>query len=389
MNSSAAIDVAGVRKSFTGTEALRHVDLAVEPGTVVALLGPSGCGKTTLLRAVAGLERVDGGEIRLGDAIVSDGRTHVPPEDRSVGMVFQDWALFPHLTVAKNVAYGLSRAERHGGRVDEALEMVGLGGLGHRKPSTLSGGQQQRVALARALAPRPGVLLMDEPFSNLDAALRVQVRAEVHQLLADLAVTTIFVTHDQEEAFVLGDEVAVMDQGEIVQQASPAVLYARPATPWVAAFVGDANLVGGEASGHEAATSVGRVPLEAAAEGAVQVMLRPEDLHIEPLPSAATEGVSRANGRSRQSGERTERVPGTVELQEYYGHDTVYFVRLDGSAEEPDGGLVRARVWSVPEFSRGDRVTVSYAGSPALVFPEPAEADRQLVSAASSPRQRS
>ena len=237
------------------------------PGAIVALLGPSGCGKTTLLRTIAGLERLDGGEVRIGDAVVSGPGAHVPPERRRVGMVFQDWALFPHLTVAQNVGYGLPRVDRRGPRVEAALAMVGLAGLGDRSPGTLSGGQQQRVALARALAPEPGVLLLDEPFSNLDSALRVQVRTEVHQLLADLGVTTVFVTHDQEEAFVLGDEVAVMHEGAIVQQAEPATLYARPATPWVATFVGDANLVEATADGHTAATPVGPIALDAPGRG--------------------------------------------------------------------------------------------------------------------------
>lgn len=364
MNAAVAIDAFGVRKSFAGTEVLRHVDVSVEPGTVVALLGPSGCGKTTLLRCIAGLERIGGGEIRIGQATVSGPGVHVPPEDRRVGMVFQDWALFPHLSVAKNVAYGLPRSERRNGRVEEALEMVGLGGLGGRKPATLSGGQQQRVALARALAPRPGVLLMDEPFSNLDAALRVQVRAEVHQLLADLAVTTIFVTHDQEEAFVLGDEVAVMDGGEIAQQARPAELYARPATPWVASFVGEANLVAGEAAGGQAVTSVGHVPLDAPADGAVHVVLRPEELRLQPL-----------NGGPHDTG-----VVGTVELQEYYGHDTVYIVRVDDVTDRPSSGgdVVRVRAGSMPEFSRGDRVALSYDGPPALVFPAEQGAESHL-----------
>ncbi len=340
-----AILVDGASKRFGDVEVLRQVDLRVEPGAVVALLGPSGCGKTTLLRMIAGLERLDGGEVRIGDRLVSGPAAHVPPERRRVGMVFQDWALFPHLSVAQNVGYGLPRAERGGPRVDAALAMVGLDGLGDRSPGTLSGGQQQRVALARALAPQPGVLLLDEPFSNLDSALRVQVRTEVHQLLAQLEVTTVFVTHDQEEAFVLGDQVAVMHGGRIVQQASPSTLYARPATPWVATFVGDANLVDGTAVGATATTSVGSVALDARLEGPVQVVLRPEDLLL--VPSGPGDEVG---------------TPATVELCEYYGHDTVYLVRPDG------GPPLRARAGSVPQFDRGDRVTIRYQGPPALAY---------------------
>jgi iron(III) transport system ATP-binding protein len=357
MNVPVAIDVRGASKRFGALEVLRDVDLRVEPGRIVALLGSSGCGKTTLLRTIAGLERLDAGEVRVGDRVLSAAArgVHVPPEKRRVGMVFQDWALFPHLTVAQNVGYGLPRPERRGPRVAAALHMVGLDGLGDRQPATMSGGQQQRVALARALAPQPGVLLLDEPFSNLDSTLRVQVRTEVHQLLADLGVTTVFVTHDQEEAFVLGDEVAVMQAGRIVQQARPAELYARPASPWVATFVGDANLVAGDARGDHAVTAVGDVALDVSgsggsAQGPVEVVLRAEQLRLDPL-GAADDG-----GRG---------VPATVQLTEYYGHDTVYLVRPDGA--EP----VRARAGAAPRFGRGDRVMVTYEGPPAVVFPTP------------------
>ncbi|MBN2624533.1 MAG: ABC transporter ATP-binding protein [Acidimicrobiales bacterium] len=342
-----AIVVSRATKRFGRAEVLREVDLRVEPGGVVALLGPSGCGKTTLLRTIAGLEHLDGGEVRIGDRLVSGRRTHVPPERRRVGMVFQDWALFPHLTVAQNVGYGLPRAQRSGARVDEALAMVGLAGLGDRSPGTLSGGQQQRVALARALAPQPGVLLLDEPFSNLDSALRVQVRTEVHQLLAQLEVTTVFVTHDQEEAFVLGDEVAVMHRGEIVQQASPSRLYARPATPWVATFVGDGNLVDGTAAHGSATTVVGAVALDTPLTGPVKVVLRPEELQLTAMGPVA---------------EARDAVPATVELCEYYGHDTVYLVRPDR------GEPLRARAGSVPQFERGDRVALRYVGPPAAAY---------------------
>jgi iron(III) transport system ATP-binding protein len=356
MNAPMGIDVRGLSKRFGALEVLRDVDLRVEPARVVVLLGSSGCGKTTLLRTIAGLERLDAGEVRVGARVLSASARdiHVPPEKRQVGMVFQDWALFPHLTVAQNVGYGLPRSERRGPRVAAALHMVGLDGLGDRQPATLSGGQQQRVALARALAPQPGVLLLDEPFSNLDSTLRVQVRTEVHQLLAELGVTTVFVTHDQEEAFVLGDEVAVMQAGRIVQQARPADLYARPASPWVATFVGDANLVAGDARGDHAATPVGDVELALPrtgdpARGPVEVVLRAEQLRLDPLDS-----VDSPVGRG---------VPATVELTEYYGHDTVYLVRPDG------GGPVRARAAATPRFERGDRVVVTYDGPPAVMFP--------------------
>jgi iron(III) transport system ATP-binding protein len=333
---TATIDVMGVHKSFGAHHVLRGVDLRIPERSVVALLGPSGCGKTTLLRSIAGLELPDAGTIVVGGQTVVDRGTSLPPERRRVGMVFQDWALFPHLDVRDNVGYGLPRRERRGERVEAALELVGLGGLGRRRPGTLSGGQQQRVALARAIAPEPAVLLLDEPFSNLDTTLRVQVRSEIHQLLVELGITTVFVTHDQEEAFVLGDEVAVMDGGRIVQQAAPADLYAAPASPWVAGFVGDANLMAGSAHGASARTVVGDVALRVASHGAVTVLLRPEELRLE------------AGGDA------------TVELTEYYGHDTVYLV------QPPAGPTLRVRAGSAPEHRRGDPVTVRYAGKPAL-----------------------
>ena len=331
-----AIDVT---KTFAVDPVLRGVSLRVEAGRMVALLGPSGCGKTTLLRILAGLEHPDAGEVRLGDEVLTGGGRDIPPERRRIGMVFQDWALFPHMSVARNVAYGLSRGPDRDQLVEDALAMVGLAGLGDRSPATLSGGQQQRVALARALAPRPAALLLDEPFSNLDTSLRVQVRAEVHRLLAEVGVTTVFVTHDQDEAFVLGDEVAVMSEGEIVQQAAPAELYDAPATPWIAGFVGDANLLAGVATGAAAMTPVGGVALREASDGEVQVLLRPEHLEV----------------RGGDAGE--------VDLVEFYGHDTVYAVRLDG------GAALTVRVAQAPAHARGDRVAVTYVGPPAVAFP--------------------
>jgi iron(III) transport system ATP-binding protein len=345
--SPAPIVVTGVSKRFDGTPVLADVSLRVEAGSVVALLGPSGCGKTTLLRTIAGLEVADAGTVAVGSRTLSGPGTFVPPERRQVGMVFQDWALFPHLSVAANVAYGLPRAERRSGRVEEALALVGLSGLAERSPGTLSGGQQQRVALARALAPRPAVLLLDEPFSNLDTALRVDVRTEVHRLLGHLGVTTVFVTHDQEEAFVLGDEVAVMRDGAIEQQASPAALYARPASRWVAGFVGDANVVPGTLAAGAADTALGTVPLHDAGApvgSSLDVLVRPEAIGL------ATGG------------------PARVGLVEFYGHDTVYEVHL------PSAQVVRARVAAAPRFATGDHVAVRYVGEATTSWPsiEPA-----------------
>ncbi len=347
----ARVEVAGVSKSFGPTPVLLDVSLDAGAGSMLALLGPSGCGKTTLLRIIAGLEAPDTGEVRVAGETLTGPGGQVPPEKRRVGMVFQDWALFPHLTVARNVGFGLPRAERSGHRVDQALEMVGLGGMGDRMPGTLSGGQQQRVALARAIAPEPTVLLLDEPFSNLDTTLRVQVRSEVHQLLVELGITTIFVTHDQDEAFVLGSEVAVMHRGRIVQQGSPTALYTQPVDAWVAGFVGEANLLEARAEGGTAVTEVGEVALASERRGECRVLLRPEDLEL-----GAPAGDGGASG-DRSSGDAA------VELVEYYGHDTLYVLRM------PGGGSLRVRAGSAPRFARGDLVRARYTGGPTVAFP--------------------
>jgi len=335
----AELAASGLALSYGATRVLDGVDLRVPAGAVVALLGPSGCGKTTLLRTLSGLERPSAGEVRLAGRTLTGDDTFVAPERRRIGMVFQDWALFPHMTVGRNVGFGLSREERRAGGVERALELVELPGFAARTPSTLSGGQQQRVALARALANRPDAILLDEPFSNLDATLRTQVRGEVIALLRSLGVTALFVTHDQEEAFVLGDEVAVMLGGRIEQQAAPAELYHAPATLAVARFVGDANLLSGQAEGASAATPLGRVPLTGSARGAVDVLVRPEFVEVSDGDDAQVVGV------------------------EYYGHDAVYLVR-------PDAGVtLRARILSSPVYRPGDRVTLGYTGNPTAAYP--------------------
>jgi iron(III) transport system ATP-binding protein len=344
--SSAAerVTITGLAKSFGAAQVLRGVDLSVPAGALVALLGPSGCGKTTLLRCVAGLERPDSGEVRVGDRVLSGPGRFVAPERRRVGMVFQDAALFPHLSVARNVAYGLPRAPDRARRAAQALDLVGLAGLEDRMPATLSGGQAQRVAIARALAPRPSVILLDEPFSNLDAPLRAELRLEVRRVLAAIDATALFVTHDQEEAFLVGDEVAVMGGGAIAQQGDPTDLYELPATREVAEFIGDANFVPGVAAGGEADTPLGVVPLHADAWGDVEVMLRPERLIARPGDDA------------------------TVERIEYYGHDAVYVVALDG------GGAVRSRVIGTPSLEPGARVSLEFTGAPTVAYPAAAPA---------------
>ena len=347
---------------------LRGASVAAEPGRTLAILGPSGCGKTTLLRVLAGLQRLDsgrvvlGGELMAGPAEPKNGHNgsgaatrngasphmvHVAAEARGVGMVFQEWSLFPHLSVAGNVAFGLPRSQRPRGwvlprpasqRVRELLAMVGIADLSDRLPGSLSGGQQQRVALARALAPRPSVLLLDEPFSSLDTNLRVEVRAEVAALLRDLEVTCVFVTHDQDEAFVMGDEVAVMRDGAVIQQASPAVLYERPADRWLAGFVGEADTVAGEADGDIAYTALGPMKLQAPLHGSVDVLLRPEEL-------ALAEGSS-----------------ATVDHIEFFGHDTLYHVRCD------DGAVLRCRATGAPRFGIGAAVDITHSGARTVAF---------------------
>jgi len=234
----------GVTKHFGEVAAVDSASLCVARGEIVALLGPSGCGKTTLLRLIAGFERPDGGSVTVDGRLVASPAAWIAPEARRVGMVFQDYALFPHLTVAGNVGFGLPRRTR-AGRVPELLAIVGLDGLERRYPHELSGGQQQRVALARALAPSPELVLLDEPWSNVDPFLRESLRAEVAEIIRPLGVTVLLVTHDREEAFTLADRIALMRDGSVVQEGTAEELYFAPATRWAAEFVGAANVLSG------------------------------------------------------------------------------------------------------------------------------------------------
>src|SRR6059036_3911187 len=243
------IAVENLTKRFGALAAVSRVSLSIREGEMFTLLGPSGCGKTTLLRLLAGFYTADEGEIRFGDCVVND----VPPHERGIGMVFQNYALWPHMTVSENVSYGLKlrkvSSSDMAARVKGVLAKVGLTGLGDRYPGQLSGGQQQRVALARALVLNPQMLLLDEPLSNLDAKIRVQVRSEIRKLQQELGITTVYVTHDQEEALSLADRVAVIRDGHVLQVGKPKELYERPRTRFVADFVGTNNLVPGRVSG--------------------------------------------------------------------------------------------------------------------------------------------
>ncbi|MGW9114994.1 ABC transporter ATP-binding protein [Microbacterium sp. NPDC055683] len=298
----------GVVKEYGATRVLHGVDLDVRPGEFLSLLGPSGCGKTTLLRILAGLEQATGGVVRIGGADVSA----VPTNKRDLGMVFQAYSLFPHLTVRQNTAFGLERrrVEKRAtaSRASDALALVGLAHLADRYPHQLSGGQQQRVALARAIVTEPRVLLLDEPLSALDAKVRVQLRDEIRRLQLRLGITTVFVTHDQEEALAVSDRIAVMDAGRIDQVGSPEDLYLRPATPHVAAFVGLSSIVPAVVAGGHATVLGTVLPVVGeAADGAAEAFIRPENVRLGG-PVAGTVVESTFLGSVRRS---VVRVPTT------------------------------------------------------------------------------
>lgn len=309
--------VSGVSKSFGDLRVLQSVDLTIPAGTFTGILGSSGSGKTTLLRLIAGFERLDHGEVKLGEEVVDDGRhIFVPSEHRRIGYVPQEGALFPHLSVGRNVAFGLRRGHGRRDRVLELLEMVGLSGLHRRYPHQLSGGQQQRVALARALATDPEIVLLDEPFSSLDASLRASVRSEVQAVLRRAGTTSVLVTHDQDEALSMADQVAVLRHGVIAQLDTPAGIYRHPLDPALARFLGESNVLHGAVrrggdSAMAADTDLGSLPVEgwpaSSAGGPAHVMIRPEQLQIVEAGSGP--------------------VAATVESYQYFGHDAVVRVR--------------------------------------------------------------
>lgn len=310
----------GVVKRYGPVAALDGVDLTVPAGELTAVLGPSGCGKTTLLRCLAGFERLDAGTILLDGRRVAGAGRHLPAHRRQIAVVPQEGALFPHLTVAANVGYGLDRAGRRGGRVQEVLALVGLAGYGDRMPHQLSGGQQQRVAVARALAPRPSLVLLDEPFSALDAGLRAGLRHDIREALRADGATAVLVTHDQGEALSIADRVVVLRAGRVVQCGTPTAIYREPADAWVAGFVGDAVLLPAVADGGKARTALGPIPLTGtSASGAVTVLVRPEQVRIVPAP-------------------RPGAVTATVLRHDFHGHDALIALRL------ADGTRVTARI---------------------------------------------
>lgn len=335
-----------VQAGYGRSVILRDVDLDIESGTLMAVLGASGSGKTTLLRVLAGFLRPSKGAVVLGDRVVAADGVWVPPERRRVGIVPQEGALFPHLDVAGNIGFGLPRGDRE--RVEEMLELVGLQGLGAARPQELSGGQQQRVALARALAPRPEIVLLDEPFAALDAELRVQLRLEVRNMLQRAGATAVLVTHDQDEALSMADVVAIMRDGSVAQVDTPQRLYERPIDLATARFVGDAVVL--------AATltepgwvhcDLGRIAVigDAARQGTV--VLRPEQLALVAEPVA---------------GQGADGAPGRIVASSYYGHDRVLVVALETGLD------VSVRVPGSAVAGVGDPVRVVVCG-PGLLFP--------------------
>jgi iron(III) transport system ATP-binding protein len=311
---TSTLTVRGVAKSYGSTAVLSDVDLTVPAGGFAAVLGPSGSGKTTLLRLIAGFDQPDQGRIALNGDTFDDGHLHVPAHRRGIGYVPQEGLLFPHLSVAENVGFGLPRRKRSGRRVTDLLELIGLGGLGHRRPHELSGGQQQRVAVARALAPEPRLILLDEPFAALDASLRDSLRLEIKQLLASLGTTVVLVTHDQEEALSLADVVAILYDGRIVQHATPRAIYQHPETLAVAHFLGDTNLVAAHFNGGSAHTPLGELLIEdgSQSKGEGLVLIRPEQILLTPCNNGHRPPL-------------TARVTAVT----YFGHDAIARLSLE------------------------------------------------------------
>ncbi|MBV2235315.1 MAG: ABC transporter ATP-binding protein [Sterolibacterium sp.] len=299
----ATLELSNVRQRYGRQTVVDGVSLTLTSGAIACLLGPSGCGKTTLLRCIAGFEPLTEGEVRINGEVLASPCFSLPPERRAVGMVFQDYALFPHLTVAANIAFGLRRQATalRQGRVDELLETVGLTGLGRKYPHELSGGQQQRIALARALAPRPRLLLLDEPFSNLDVDLRERLSQEVREILRREGMTALLVTHDQHEAFAMADEIGVMQAGRIQQWDSAYNLYHRPANRFVADFIGQGAFLPARAlDAQHLETALGCIrsnkPLNSARQAALDVLLRPDDVvwdETSPLRAEITQRAFR------------------------------------------------------------------------------------------------
>jgi iron(III) transport system ATP-binding protein len=340
--SDLAIDAEGVEKAFGRTRAVDGASLRVGTGELVALLGPSGSGKTTLLRVIAGFEAPDAGRVAIGGRPVAGDGEWVEPEHRRIGMVFQDGALFPHLTVRDNVGFGASRRER----VAECLRLVGLADRASDFPHELSGGERQRVALARALAADPEVVLLDEPFASLDAGLRESLRLEVAQILREAGTSALLVTHDQSEALSLAGTVAVMRAGRVEQVGTPEEIYERPRSRWLAEFLGDADVLPGTARDGVVECELGRFGAAPELAGDVQVVIRPESVAIGSGPA------------------REPHAEALIVARSFYGHDQLVHLEL------PSGLRLRSRRLGFPAWHPGDRVRIWIDGPVSAVEPD-------------------
>lgn len=326
--------------------AVEQISFAVQQGEILCLLGPSGCGKTTILRAIAGFERIIAGSIALSGRLVSSRETTVPTEQRHIGMVFQEYALFPHLRVEKNIAFGLGHLPRTQQKavVDDLLMLTGLRGLEQRYPHELSGGQQQRVALARALAPRPILLLLDEPFSNLDPDMACRMRQDLHVLLRQTKTTAILVTHDHNEAFAMADRVAVLNHGRLEQLDTPETIYHLPTTSFVADFVGQADFISGVVTNSLVVTEIGEFPntRHLPSGTKVVVMIRPDDIHLAPTKGAPAHILSR----------------------QFKGSENVYTIQL------PSGHIVHSSESSSSIYHVGTAVALRVVAMHTVLFPQ-------------------
>ncbi len=346
---SSVLELRGISCAYDlGRPAVRDISFMAKEGDIICLLGPSGCGKTTILRAIAGFEPVRSGQIFLSGKLVSAPGHITPTELRRVGMVFQEYALFPHLRVQDNIAFGLRglrRGERKA-RVEDMLRLVGLEGFERRYPHELSGGQQQRVALARALVQNPVVLLLDEPFSNLDPDMASHMRQELHDLLHRTKTTTILVTHDHDEAFAMADLVAVLNQGRMEQFDTPEMIYHMPATPFVADFVGQADFIPGKIKDGMVQTELGEFPntLDCENGTSVVVMIRPDDIHLIPTKGATARVLSR----------------------QFRGSENLYAVSL------PSGQVVHSSQGSTSVYAEGTAVELRVLASHTVLFRKPA-----------------
>ncbi|MBM4122029.1 MAG: ABC transporter ATP-binding protein [Nitrospira sp.] len=330
-----------------GQSAIADISLSAREGEILCLLGPSGCGKTTTLRVIAGFEPVAAGEVYLGGRLVSSPDLLMPTEARRVGMVFQEYALFPHLRVTENIAFGLHHlpADQRHAQVQTMLSMIGLTGLERRFPHELSGGQQQRVALARALAQKPVILLLDEPFSNLDPDMTGRMREDLHNLLMHTKTTAVLVTHDHDEAFAMADRIAVLNNGRIEQFDTPEAIYHTPATPFVADFVGQADFIPGLVQNGKVVTEIGEFPNQAGYQGGtkVVVMIRPDDVHIVPQEECSARILAR----------------------QFRGSENLYTIGL------PSGHIVHSSETSTSVYPVGTPVEIQVVATHTVLFEQP------------------